>query len=52
MLFHFFGRIFFPRLQPWEQRRRTKSMFGTLVVALAFAATVGAVIYRANFIHR
>jgi hypothetical protein len=52
MLFSFVGRILFPRRQPWEQRRKTKMLFGTLFVAFAFAASVGAVIYHQNSIHR
>ncbi len=52
MLFSFFGRILFPRLQPWEQRRRTKLMMSTLFVAIIFAASIGAVIYHENSMHR
>jgi hypothetical protein len=51
-MFSFFGRILFPRLQPWEQRRKTKTMLGILITALAFAASVGAIIYRQGNLHR
>jgi hypothetical protein len=48
MLYVFLGKIFFPRLQPWEQRRKTKMMAGTLFAAGITAACVGVVIYHHN----
>lgn len=51
-MFIFFGRILFPQAQPWEQRRKTKTLAGTIFVALTFAASVGVIIYERNVLHR
>lgn len=48
MFYDFLGKIFFPQLQPWEQRRKTKMMAGTVFAASIVAACVGVVIYRHN----
>ena len=52
MLLNFFGRIFFPRLQPWERRRKLKMLVGTILTACFFAACVGVMIYKQNSVHR
>ena len=42
------GKILFPRLQPWQQRRQAQTLVTVVVVALIFAAIVGAIIYLTN----
>lgn len=52
MPFDVLGKMLFPRLQPWERRRKVKTMTMVLLTALVFAGCVGLVIYRQGFIHR
>ena len=42
------GRILFPRLQPWQQKRQAKTVVTVLVVAVVFAAVVGVIIFMSN----
>jgi len=42
------GKVLFPRLQPWQQRRQAKLVLTVFFTALAFAALVGAVIFLTN----
>ena len=42
------GKVLFPRLQPWQQRRQAKTVVTVIVVAIVFAALVGGIIYMAN----
>ena len=42
------GRILYPRLQPWQQRRQAKILLAALGVAVAFAAVVAIVILKSN----
>ena len=36
----YFGKMLFPRLQPWQRRRQIKTMLMVLIVAVIFAAVV------------
>ena len=40
------GKVLFPRLQPWERRRKIKIIFGVLLVAVILGGTVGIMIYK------
>ena len=40
------GKMLFPRLQPWERRRRIKMVFGVVLAAAVFGGVVGAMIYK------
>jgi hypothetical protein len=42
------GRILYPRLQPWQQRRQAKIILSSLGVALVFAAVVAIIILKEN----
>ena len=40
------GKVLFPRLQPWQRRRRIRVIFGVLLAALFLGGTVGVMIYK------
>jgi hypothetical protein len=42
------GKVLFPRLQPWQQRRQAKTVVTVLVVALIFGALVAGIIFLSN----
>ncbi|HEV2693700.1 MAG TPA: hypothetical protein VG347_12475 [Verrucomicrobiae bacterium] len=42
------GKVLFPRLQPWQQRRQAKLAVNVFLAAVAFAAIVGAIIFLTN----
>jgi len=42
------GRVLFPRLQPWQQRRQAKNLVAALLVALIFAAIVAGIMFLTN----
>lgn len=42
------GKVLFPRLQPWQQRRQAKTVVTVLIVAVVFAAVVAGIIYLTN----
>lgn len=44
----FLGKVLFPRQQPWQQRRQAKAIIWSLLVAVAFAAIVGGVMFLQN----
>jgi hypothetical protein len=48
MTIEILGRVLFPRLQPWQQRRQAKTVVTVLIVAVVFAAIVGAIIFWTN----
>jgi len=41
MFYEFIGRILFPRVQRWEQRRKVKLLTVTILVACTGAAFIG-----------
>lgn len=43
------GKMLFPRLQPWERRRRIRIMFGVLLAAMVMGGTVGLMMYKQGF---
>jgi len=45
------GKMLFPRLQPWQQRRQAKTLVTVFLVAVVFAAIVGAIIFLSNRVH-
>ena len=49
MPFDLLGKVFFPRLQPWERRRKIKVVLGVLFTAILMAGFVGMMIYKQNF---
>jgi hypothetical protein len=46
MPFNVLGKVLFPRLQPWERRRRMKFILRVLSTAVILGGTVGMMIYR------
>ncbi|MEY4917717.1 MAG: hypothetical protein RL616_1630 [Verrucomicrobiota bacterium] len=48
MPFDILGRIIFPRLQPWERKRKAKLIIGVVAAALIGAACTGLMIYKQN----
>ena len=48
MTTNFLGKMLFPRLQPWQQRRQAKTLLLTLLVSVVFACVVATVIYLGN----
>ena len=42
------GRVLFPRLQPWQQRRQAKTVVTVLLVGVVFAAIVGGIMFLSN----
>jgi hypothetical protein len=48
MPLNFLGKVLFPRLAPWQQKRQLKTMLAVIVVAVVFAAIVGVIIYFTN----
>jgi hypothetical protein len=38
--------MLFPRLQPWERRRKVKVILGVLFTAVVMGGTVGMLIYK------
>jgi hypothetical protein len=42
------GKLLFPHLPAWQQRRRANTVVLVLVTAILFAAIVGAVMYWSN----
>jgi hypothetical protein len=48
MFYEFIGRILFPRVQRWEQRRKVKLLTVTILVACTGAAFIGLTIYKHN----
>jgi hypothetical protein len=46
MLFRLIGKRLFPRAHPWEQKRKVRTMFFVLLVALVAAGGMGMMIYK------
>ena len=44
MIIDFLGKIFFPRLQPWQRRREVKTFLTAVLVGLIFAGIAAALI--------
>ena len=42
------GRVLFPRLQPWQQRRQAKLVVTVLLVAVGFTCRVGGLMFLLN----
>ncbi len=49
MPFTILGKLLFPRLQPWERKRKTKLFIGVVAAALIGASCIGLMIYKQNF---
>lgn len=45
------GKLLFPRLQRWQQRRRIKVIFGVVLAAVLFGGAMGAMIYKQGMSH-
>jgi len=48
MTINFLGKMLFPRLQPWQQRRQAQTLLLTILVSVLFACVVAAGIYFGN----
>ncbi len=44
----FLGKVLFPRLQPWQQRRQAKAIIWSLLVAITFAGVVASIMFLQN----
>jgi len=51
MTFDLLGKMLFPRVQPWERKRKTKIIVSVLFVALITAGSIGMTIYKVNSLH-
>jgi len=49
MPYNVLGKLLFPRLQPWERRRRMKVIFAVLLASVILGGTVGMMIYKQGF---
>jgi len=48
MLMKFLGKVFFPHLAPWQQKRQTKIILQVILVALIFAVSIAAIMLAQN----
>lgn len=50
MPFTILGKLLFPRLQPWERKRKAKQIIAVVGAALIGAAVIGVMLYKQNSI--
>ena len=48
MLLNYFGKLFFPRQAPWQQRRQLINMLASILVAMLVGGGVVAVMLFVN----
>ncbi len=44
----FLGKVLFPHLAPWQQKRQTRAIMWAVLTAFIFATAVVAIMYFAN----
>jgi len=48
MPLNFLGKVLFPRLEPWRQKRQTKAILWAVLTAIIFAAVVVGIMFLEN----